>query len=98
MATKKQIIVKSKNGKEIRLLTPAEKGAKAAYELKKGVKFTNMGEPKLNPDGTPVKLNAVERAYRAAYLDARKDNAKAYNYNKKKKAEKAAARKAAKNQ
>ena len=93
MATKKKTIVKTKNGKEVRLLTPAEKGAKAAFELKKGVKVTNMGEVKRNPDGSPRKLNKTERSYRAGYLDARKDNAKAFNYNKKEKAARKAASK-----
>ena len=77
-------IVTTRSGKTIRLLSPAEKGKKAAYELKKGMKFTNMGKPKQNPDGSPMTLNKAQRAYRAGYLDARKDNAKAYNYNKKK--------------
>ena len=76
-------IVKTRSGKTIRLLSPAEKGKKAAYELKKGIRFTNMGKPKQNPDGSPMRLNKAQRAYRAGYLNARKDNAKAYNYNKK---------------
>ena len=77
-------IVTTRSGKTIRLLSPAEKGKKAAYELKKGMKFTNMGKPKQNPDGSYMTLSKPQRAYRAGYLDARKDNAKAYNYNKKK--------------
>ena len=86
MAKDKQIIVKTKSGKEIRLLTPSQKGAKAATELKKGVKLTNFGKVKRNKDGSPRKLNKAERAYRGGYLDARKDNAKAYVHNKKKRA------------
>ena len=35
MANKRQIIVEAKNGKKVRLLTPDQKGAKAATELKK---------------------------------------------------------------
>lgn len=81
---KKQNIVTTRSGKTIRLLSPAEKGAKAAFELKTGVKHTNMGKPKKNPDGSPMQLNKSQRAYRAGYLDARKDNAKAYKYNQKK--------------
>ena len=86
MANKRQIIVEAKNGKKVRLLTPDQKGAKAATELKKGVKMTNFGQVKTNKDGSPRKLDKSERAYRAGYLDARKDNAKAYKHNKKKRA------------
>ena len=93
MANKRQIIVETKNGKKIRLLTPDQKGAKAVVELKKGVKMTNFGQVKCNEDGSPRKLNDKERAYRAGYVDARKDNAKAYKHNQKKKAAKKAAKK-----
>lgn len=93
MASKKQIIVETRNGKKIRLLTPDQKGAKAAVELKKGVKLTNMGQVKRDKDGNARKLTKVERSYRAGYLDARKDNAKAYNHNKKKRAVRKAAKK-----
>lgn len=86
MANKKQIIVETRSGKKIRLLTPDQKGAKAAVELKKGVKLTNFGQVKYKDNGEPMKLTKVERAYRAGYLDSRKDNAKAYVYNKKRKA------------
>ena len=85
MANKRQIIVETRTGKKVRLLTPDQKGAKAATELKKGVKMTNFGQVKRNKDGSPRKLNTKERAYRAGYLDARNDNAKAYKANKKKK-------------
>ena len=86
MANKKKIIVRTRTGKQIRLLTPDQKGAKAAVELKKGVKLTNFGEVKRTQNGSPMKLTKAERSYRAGYLDARKDNAKAYNHNKKKRA------------
>ena len=84
MANKKQIIVENKNGKKVRLLTPDQKGAKAAVELKKGIKLTNFGKVKRDKGGNPLKLNKAERSYRAGYLDARTDNAKAYKHNKKK--------------
>ena len=91
MAKKKgQIIVTTKSGKMVRLLTPAEKGSKFAFEMKKGIRVTNMGEAKYNKDGSPQKLTKAQRAYRAGYLDARSDNAKAYKHNKKKRAEKRA--------
>ncbi len=90
---KKQIIVETKNGKKVRLLTPAQKGAKAAVELKRGVAMTNFGEVKRNENGTPKKLTKAQRSYRAGYLDARSDNAKAYNHNKAKRAAARAAKK-----
>ena len=85
--------MKTKSGKEIRLLTPSQKGAKAAVELKKGVKLTNFGKVKRDKGGNPLKLNKAERSYRAGYLDARTDNAKAYKHNKKKRAARRAAAK-----
>ena len=82
----KQIIVKTKSGKTVRLLNPAQKGGKYAFELKNGVKVTNFGSAKRNRDGSLRRLKKDERAYRAGYLDARNDNAKAYKHNKKKRA------------
>ena len=85
--------VKQKNGFEVTLLNPNEKGRKYADELANGVKQTNNGLLKTDSLGKPVRLSKEQKAYRAGYLDARNDNAKAFNHNKKKKAEKAAARK-----
>lgn len=84
MASKKQIIVQTRKGKTIRLLTPAQKGVKAAEELKRGVKLTNFGKVKRKKNGQVQTLTKVERSYRAGYLDARSDNAKAYVHNQKK--------------
>jgi len=67
-----------KTGKTITLLNPNEKGRKAAYELKHGIKYTNAGQPKVNKLGEIIVLNKTERAYRAGYLAARKDSGKAY--------------------
>lgn len=62
-----------KNGRPALLLNPSEKGQKYAAEL--GANFSgNTGET----------LTKAQRAYRSGYLDARRDNAKAYKYNKKK--------------
>ena len=85
--------VKGKNGQEVTLLTPSERGRKFADELGNGVKQTNNGLLKTDVLGKPVKLTEKERAYRAGYIDARKDNAKAYKHNQKKKAAKKAAKK-----
>ena len=88
---KKQIIVETKGGKKIRLLTPDQKGAKAAVELKRGVRLTNFGQVKRNKNGSPQKLTKAQRSYRAGCLNARSDNAKAYVHNKAKRAAKRAA-------
>lgn len=63
---------KTKNG--IILRTPAEKGKRYARQMRRGV-IAETGE----------KLDKVQMAYRAGYLDARSDSAKAYNHNRKKK-------------
>ncbi|MBQ7339227.1 MAG: hypothetical protein IJW43_00030 [Clostridia bacterium] len=76
------IVVKSKNGKSVVLLNPAEKGAKFAKELKRGVKHTNEGHIKTDKDKKGIRLTKEERAYRAGYLSARQDNAKAFNSKK----------------
>ena len=93
MASKKQILVETRNGKKVRLLTPDQKGAKAALELKQGVKHTNFGKVKRDENGSPLKLTKAQRSYRAGYLDARNDNAKAYKANKAKRAARRAAKK-----
>ena len=76
--------IKTRKGKEITVLNPSAKGLKFATELKNDTKFTNSGDPKLDANGGAVGLSKEERAYRSGYLDSRKDSAKAYNYNKKK--------------
>lgn len=80
-------IYTNKKGNQYRLLNPAEKGKKYAYELKRNTKFTNLGKPKNvnKKTGECRKLKDTERAYRSGYLTARKDNARAYKYNKSKK-------------
>ncbi len=77
--------VKGKNGKEVVLLNPSEKGGKFAKELKQGVKRTNAGGFKLTKEGKGIKLTDTEKAYRSGYLDARKDSANAYKASKRRK-------------
>ena len=89
---KRRILVTTKSGKTVRLLTPAQKGGKFAFEMRNGVKVTNFGGAKRNRNGKLRRLTKTERAYRAGYLDARKDNAKAYVHNKAKRAARRAAR------
>ena len=71
----------NRNGQPVTLYNPAEKGEIYAFELKQSYS-TKTG------DG----LTRAQRAYRSGYLDARKDNGKAYKHNEKKKAEKKAKR------
>lgn len=74
-----------KNGKKVTLLNPSEKAGKYADELRNGIRYTNDGRYKADKDGVVMGLSDEQRSYRAGYLDARKDNAKAYKANKKKK-------------
>lgn len=76
---KKIVVVKSRSGKDIRLLNPAEKSNKFAYELKTGMHFTNFGDVKTDRNGKPLRLTKNQRAYRVGYLGARKDNSKCFN-------------------
>lgn len=63
-------------------LSPKRKGRKAAYELKTGKRYCNDGEPKKGKNGRHLKVSKTGRAYRAGYLDAREDIAKAANANR----------------
>lgn len=73
-------LVNKEDGRKFTALNPSGKGAKYAQELKDGKRVLNdLETPKLNDKGKQMKLNKSQRAYRAGYLDARKDNAKAFN-------------------
>ena len=74
--------VKTKKGKTITLLNPSEKARKYASELRTGMRYTNEGNYKPDKNGE-IGLTPESRAYRAGYLDARKDDAKAYKHNMK---------------
>ncbi len=76
--------VTSRSGKTVTLLNPAEKGRKAAAELKAGIKCTNDHKVKRNADGSVQRLTKDERAWRAGYLAARSDSAKAWKSQQKK--------------
>ncbi len=76
--------ITNKKGYTITLLNPKEKGRKFADELGNGVRQTNDGHLKFNKDGTYIRLSETEKAYRAGYLDARKDSAKCYKFKLKK--------------
>ena len=64
--------IKTASGVTITLRNPAEKAKRYASQLKSG---------KVRETG--VKLTPTDMAYRAGYLDARKDNAKCFNARKK---------------
>lgn len=54
-------------------LSPKRKGKKAAHELRTGKRFTNSGQPKRGKNGKQLTVSKAGRAYRAGYMDARKD-------------------------
>ncbi len=76
-------VVENRDGKKVTLLNPHEKGKKYAEEIKNGIRVTNDGEIKRNENGIPMELTKEGKAYRAGYLDARKDAANAYKASKK---------------
>ncbi len=82
------VIWKNKKGKEVTLLNPAEKGRKAAQELKLGYHLTNDGVVKGDKNGNPIPLTDTEKAWRRGVLTARKDSADCYNAKNGKKSKK----------
>ena len=79
---------KDKDGKSVTLLNPNGKGKKYAAELKRGTRFTNDGKQKTTKSGKKLSLSNTQKAYRSGYLQARVDNAKAFNARKAKRANK----------
>lgn len=79
-----------------KFLNPARKGKKFAFELKTGKRYTNDAKPKRDSKGNHLTLTKEQAAYRGGYLDARKDNARAYKANKAKRAKARAASRAKK--
>ena len=69
-------------------LSPKRKGRKAAYELRTGKRFTNTGQPKRDKNGKQLTVVKAGRAYRAGYLDARKDIGQAAKVARKKRRQK----------
>ena len=84
------VLWRTRKGKQITLLNPAEKGRKAAAELKMGIKLTNDGVVKTDKYGNAQQLTDAERAWRSGYLTSRSDGAKCYNAKQAKKAAKRA--------
>lgn len=61
---------KTKNGKEVTIYNPSEKGKMYALDLKLGKNINHK------------ELSNTQKAYRSGYLKAQNDNAKAYNARK----------------
>ena len=72
------VYVKNRRGKRITLLNPSEKSRKFAVELKHNVAITNDGIKKKTKTGKVKHLSDTQKAFRSGYLQARKDNAKAF--------------------
>lgn len=70
--------VRNRNGKMVTLLNPSEKAGKFAHELAYDTKYTNNGYEKLDKKGNLQKLTSEQRAFRAGYLQARKDSSNAF--------------------
>lgn len=85
---KSGVTVTFKDGTETTLLNPSGKATKYAFELGANARVTNAGVFKTDEDGNELSLTAEQRAYRSGYLDAQKDNAKAYKAKKAKSAAK----------
>ena len=76
-------VVNRRTGNVVTLLNPAQKGRKYAVELKHGKALTNTMVRKKTKNGKQKLLTGKQKAYRAGYLDARKDNAKCFKAKKK---------------
>ena len=74
-----------KGKKKIVLLNPAEKGRKAAAELRVGIHATNDQKVKRDKRGNAIPLTDTEKAYRSGYLAARRDSAKCWKAKRAKK-------------
>ena len=85
MAVKgKMVVVTNRRGKKVRLMNPSQKAEKFAMELKNDIHLTNFGEVKTKRNGKPKRLSDTQKSFRSGYLSARKDNAKAYKSNQRK--------------
>ncbi len=72
-------IINKNSGQVVKtLLNPSEKAKKFLTELKQGINLTNSNLVKNDSNGNPIELSEKQKAYRAGYLAARRDNAAAY--------------------
>ena len=74
------VIVQNRNGGEVMLLNPSEKGLKYSLEIKHKKALTNTGKRKIGDDGRQLKLSDTQLAWRAGYLQAQKDSANAFKH------------------
>lgn len=72
------------DGTKFTLLNPSGKAAKYYAENQNGKRYTNAGHTKIDDEGNVLKLTKEQKAYRAGYIDAQSDNAKAYKARKSK--------------
>ena len=79
--SEKVYYIEGEDGKRKYIFNPSQRGEKYAKEL-------NTKEDAF----TKQKLSNTQLAYRSGYLKSRSDNARAHNYNKRKKAEARAAK------
>ena len=75
------VVVENRNGKMVTLLNPSEKARKFSVELRSGRALTNNNKRKWDKNGKEVRLTKEQRAFRAGYLQSRKDSAKAFKAN-----------------
>ena len=75
---KQGVYAQCSDGETRTFLNPHGKGEKFAAELKYKTRFTNLGEQKFDQKGNPLPLTKTGASYRAGYLQAQKDAAKAY--------------------
>lgn len=76
------VLFNTDTGEQKVLLNPNGKGAKYSKELKTNLAYTNDGHVKLDKKGNKTTLSKVQRSFRAGYLQAQSDNAKAFNATK----------------
>ena len=68
-----------------KILIPRQKDAKFRDEIASGTKLTAERDIKVDKNGIALGLTAEEAAWRSGYIQRGRDNAKLYEYHKKKK-------------
>ena len=81
-AVKRGVRCTRENGTVVTLLNPSGKADKFFKEKQSGLRRTNDGFLKRDEFGCEIPLTDSQLAYRAGYLDAQKDSAKAYKAKK----------------
>lgn len=81
-AVKRGVRCTRADGTVVTLLNPSGKADKFFKEKQSGLRRTNDGFLKRDEFGLEIPLSESQRAYRAGYLDAQKDSARAYKVKK----------------